>query len=461
MRRLLMLLVLLPLAATAQYFPPSGGGGGGGTTVNVNGSQVSTPNFNGATPAAQAGYTNCTWQVSTSSVSCELPNTPGTKVYLFSGFVQEGVSGFSADLPATNYPTPTNAGGTDPAPVLDFPQGASDYASWSVPLVAGYPANSGVSLGVVSRCNPANCDSTNYTTVTPYYFVYTGALDAPTWVGGTPANITNNAVGAYKTTTFSFTPTATSGQILGVKLLANTSGLTAGDSFQLVMLSVSYQASGSTPASTGSANEVQTSDGGGNFLDSGCSATGGVATCSNGFSGLTAAQLPAIPLTKLANQAQDTILINEGASGPPTAVAMPACTTGAILYNTSTHAFSCVTTGGGVTDLGPISWVSTGIATFAAASSSFANATITTTASQSMTLSPANLVKWGQYNLEITNGSGAVATLTLGVAGSCSAWKVAGGGGGAITLSGASAIDWLNFTFDGTNCVAWFSNNHN
>ena len=78
-----------------------------------------------------------------------------------------------------------------------------------------------------------------------------------------------------------------------------------------------------------------------------------------------------------------------------------------------------------------------------------------------MTLSESGLVKWGTYNLEINNGSGAAATLTLGTGGSCSAWKVAGGGGGAITLTGSSAIDLLSFTFDGTNCVAWLSNNHN
>jgi len=53
--------------------------GGGGTTVSVNGSTVSSPNFNNTTPAAQAGFTNITWQVSGSNVSAEvlLPaNTP-------------------------------------------------------------------------------------------------------------------------------------------------------------------------------------------------------------------------------------------------------------------------------------------------------------------------------------------------------------------------------------------------
>jgi hypothetical protein len=47
----------------------------GGGSVNVNGSAVSSPNFNGSTPAAQTGYTNATLQVSGSSVSVEIPAT--------------------------------------------------------------------------------------------------------------------------------------------------------------------------------------------------------------------------------------------------------------------------------------------------------------------------------------------------------------------------------------------------
>ena len=56
-----------------DLFP--GGGSGGGTTVNVNGSSVSNPNFNGTTPAAASGYVNGTFQVSGSSVSVEVPTS--------------------------------------------------------------------------------------------------------------------------------------------------------------------------------------------------------------------------------------------------------------------------------------------------------------------------------------------------------------------------------------------------
>ena len=53
-----------------------------------------------------------------------------------------------------------------------------------------------------------------------------------------------------------------------------------------------------------------------------------------------------IALSALAAQAQDTVVMNVAASAAPTAVAMPTCTTGADLYNTTTHTWSCVSTSG-------------------------------------------------------------------------------------------------------------------
>lgn len=53
-----------------------------------------------------------------------------------------------------------------------------------------------------------------------------------------------------------------------------------------------------------------------------------------------------VPLSSLATQAADTVDMNAtGGSASPTAVAMPTCTSGADLYNTTTHSWSCVTTG--------------------------------------------------------------------------------------------------------------------
>ena len=53
-----------------------------------------------------------------------------------------------------------------------------------------------------------------------------------------------------------------------------------------------------------------------------------------------------LPLSGLLTQAADTVVQNaSGSTAAPTAVAMPTCTTGADLYNTSTHAWSCVSVG--------------------------------------------------------------------------------------------------------------------
>lgn len=61
-------------------------GSGGGSSVSVNGSSVSNPNFNNSTPAAAGGYTNVTWQQSGSSVSAEVPNAPGATPPAVIGF---------------------------------------------------------------------------------------------------------------------------------------------------------------------------------------------------------------------------------------------------------------------------------------------------------------------------------------------------------------------------------------
>ena len=52
-------------------------------------------------------------------------------------------------------------------------------------------------------------------------------------------------------------------------------------------------------------------------------------------------------LSGLPAQAADTVVMNAtGGSASPTAYGMPTCTTGADLYNTSTHAWTCVSAGG-------------------------------------------------------------------------------------------------------------------
>lgn len=117
----------------------------------------------------------------------------------------------------------------------------------------------------------------------------------------------------------------------------------------------------------------------------------------------------------------------------------------------------------GGTNLGSLTYTASGTTTFAAASIWTVFAKVTATHSTSTTFSPTGLVSGGSYVVEIIqDGTGGGVTFTLGTAGSCSAWKVGGGGAGAITLStAANAIDVLSFMFDGTNCVANFRTNFN
>lgn len=74
-------------------------------------------------------------------------------------------------------------------------------------------------------------------------------------------------------------------------------------------------------------------------------------------------------------------------------------------------------------------------------------------------LNVSHLLPGGNYVLELIQDSTGGEGLTLGTG--C-AWKVSGGRRGSITLSaGASAIDVLFFTYDGTHCLAKFEANFN
>ena len=84
-----------------------------GTSVNINGSGVSNPNFNGSTPAAATGYVNGTFQVSGSSVSVEVPQA--SPYWNPSVCVVQGVGpSLGGSIPTTTYPvaTLTTAGDT-------------------------------------------------------------------------------------------------------------------------------------------------------------------------------------------------------------------------------------------------------------------------------------------------------------------------------------------------------------
>ena len=98
--------------------------------------------------------------------------------------------------------------------------------------------------------------------------------------------------------------------------------------------------------------------------------------------------------------------------------------------------------------------------TWAIASAPTAQASLTFTVhSGSRTLNITNPFSGGFYTLKVIQDSTGGEGLTLGTG--CT-WKVSGGGGGAVTPStGASAIDILSFTYDGTNCYANFNKNFN
>lgn len=67
------------------------------------------------------------------------------------------------------------------------------------------------------------------------------------------------------------------------------------------------------------------------------------------------------------------------------------------------------------------------------------------------------LAAGGSYTVTVTQGGGG--TLSLG---SGCAWKVSGGGGGAVTPSaGTNAVDELDFKYDGANCYAVYTKNFN
>lgn len=145
----------------------------------------------------------------------------------------------------------------------------------------------------------------------------------------------------------------------------------------------------------------------GNVGSSGLSGSGGVSIASTG-----AISLSGIPLTALATQATNTVVMNATAgTAAPTAVAMPTCTSGADLYNTTTSAWSCVSTGGG-TPAYPLT-ITGGVS----------GGVVYGSLSTQLTVSPAGtanvLMKWGGAatapgNSSVTDNGTAVTTTDTG-----------------------------------------------
>jgi hypothetical protein len=153
------------------------------------------------------------------------------------------VAGFTASLPSAGAPTPYNAGGTDPAAVLEWPVSQSTYyAWWNFKLPSGYTANANIGYSLDTRCNPASCDSTHAAILTPYWACSsTGAVDAPSWTGVSAVNITNSAFAAITTTTGAIAPTCAAGNRAYVKFKVDTNTNSLTGPFDLVSVTFSVQ----------------------------------------------------------------------------------------------------------------------------------------------------------------------------------------------------------------------------
>ena len=131
------------------------------------------------------------------------PAASHTYSYFWQGAVQAGAAGFAVNLPATDSPSLTSAGGTRPSAVLEWPTSQStSYAWFSFVLPAGYPANGTIGYTLETRSG----DSTNYANVYLGVACSSSVLDDPTSVESSPLPITAMAASARTVTSGSITP---------------------------------------------------------------------------------------------------------------------------------------------------------------------------------------------------------------------------------------------------------------
>jgi hypothetical protein len=164
---------------------PQTSSGGGSGSVNVNGSAVTNPNFNGAMPAAPSGSTNCTWAVSGSSVSCSVPTSSGSAITALTEDVTASGTG-SVAATAVNLPGHIALTGTPSAgqvPTATSPTAAT----WQTPSSGG-----GLPFQYVYRQNCATGGTTLFTWVKystsgdSACVVSAATSDAQTGVGNVP-----------------------------------------------------------------------------------------------------------------------------------------------------------------------------------------------------------------------------------------------------------------------------------
>jgi hypothetical protein len=88
---------------TGSAWQGLGGGGGGGTSVYVNGSPVSNPNFNASSPSPDTGYTAATFKVSGSNIITEmlLPATIASASHKWLASYNASTGAFTQTQPAS------------------------------------------------------------------------------------------------------------------------------------------------------------------------------------------------------------------------------------------------------------------------------------------------------------------------------------------------------------------------
>ncbi len=165
--------------------------------------------------------------------------TSRTWSFPFQGMYQAGVAGFAANLPASGAPTPTSAGGTDPAAVLEWPVGQNAYyAWWDFILPRGYVSKTPIGYTVASRSN----DSMHAAILRPSWAcVSTGTVDAPNWTAADPVSIAVAGNNGRALTTGSITPSCATTDAAYVKFVVDTTGLTS--PFDLISVSFNVQGS--------------------------------------------------------------------------------------------------------------------------------------------------------------------------------------------------------------------------
>lgn len=181
-----------------------GGGGGGGSTVRVNGTPITNPNFNGTTPAAPAGGTNVIWQFdlsgNVSAYVIGIGGTPGglnTELQFNDNGVFGGTSGLDWDVVSTSV---SGIFAFDPftngiAPVFVDVTTAIPFSSNNTPFCG---ANSGLAQGsYVFKYAYSDATNTQWSNVISYAFVIAPADDLQLFFEidmDTPANMPPGAV---------------------------------------------------------------------------------------------------------------------------------------------------------------------------------------------------------------------------------------------------------------------------